>query len=182
MLLHCLNSFCTFDFLPCCCLWSPHPPPFRVMYEQPALTSPQAQRHSSSVLPGLLFLVLSFNLSPLVSSLFFINPLFLFHHLFFCGVSSVLLFFHILSFFSLFCNMHFPLCFPPLPSALSSLYSSSLLSKAACSEPVFLFVPLIDINMETWCVRGNQNPSQCFCEIQAHPHSIVLVKINSISG
>lgn len=39
--------------------------PGRVMYEWLALTSLQAQRHSNSVLPGLLFLVLSLSASPL---------------------------------------------------------------------------------------------------------------------
>lgn len=47
----------------CCATW---PRLFfgRVMYEWLALTSLQAQRHSNSVLPGLLFLVLSFTASP----------------------------------------------------------------------------------------------------------------------
>lgn len=40
--------------------------PGRVMYEWLALTSLQARRHSNSVLPGLLFLVLSLSGSPLV--------------------------------------------------------------------------------------------------------------------
>lgn len=72
-------SLCSLHFLPpnfhhlipvtgssaeqCCAPW---PRLFfgRVMYEWLALTSLQAQRHSNSVLPGLLFLVLSFTASP----------------------------------------------------------------------------------------------------------------------
>ena len=48
----------------------------RVMYEWLALTSLQAQRHSNSVLPGSLFLVLSLCASPLFSYPLLITTLF----------------------------------------------------------------------------------------------------------
>lgn len=66
--------------------------PGRVMYDWLALTSPRAQRHSNSVLPGLCFLVLSLSASPLfllllypplITSLFF---RFLFQRLFLCAI------------------------------------------------------------------------------------------------
>lgn len=71
-----------------CAPWS-RLPLGRVMYEWLALTSLQAQRHSNSALPGLLFLVLSLSASPLflllLSSINHLSFL-----LFFFCVSSVM--------------------------------------------------------------------------------------------
>lgn len=62
--------------------------PSRVMYDWLALTSPRAQRHSNSVLPGLCFLVLSLGASPLFLLLLYpplITSLF-YRFLFLCAI------------------------------------------------------------------------------------------------
>ncbi len=153
--------------------------PGRVMYEWLALTSLQAQRHSHSVLPGLLFLALSFFPSvPLpysFSSLSSINHLSL--RLLSLPVSLPL--WYLLCFTAspsphpfLYLVYHFPslwlmlkrtlaslLCPPSLVSShpfMSFLFSS----KAASSLPFFyLFLSLTYKYTEGWHVWGKQTSS-----------------------